>query len=438
MRDEHWINEKINNVFTPGFGGDMYLRDRAEKLSMCGGKLYKYFSFSKDDTNHSLENLRDNIIYFSKPEMFNDPFDCVMGLSIDDLIKPLVEMFISRKIGDWDDNSELTHSVIKSMLYDDMEPIESREPIIKLLKFIIKDSSFNKIIQKAKKKEIISQEEAEEAIKSLISNPSKLMEIVTIISGFSSNAALNTTFDINSIIKVVPNLISDDEIRKLLLDDNLDPKGIIRKMNAEKGILNKVGSLLTEPDRERLMKEIENFERGLPNELNKIKKRVNELMGISCFAERSDNILMWSHYADKHKGFCVEYDLSKAKNINTTLLLFPVKYSKKRANLPMDIFDFGNPNGVKVKDKDISISKFINIFLTKSDIWEYEEEWRIICLLQSLEEQKLYEDMISKVYLGANIKPEDESRIYEILQDKNDIEIIKYSMSNDSFCLVTK
>ena len=26
-------------------------------------------------------------------------------------------------------------------------------------------------------------------------------------------------------------------------------------------------------------------------------------MGISCFSEKEDSILMWSHYADNHKGW---------------------------------------------------------------------------------------------------------------------------------------
>ena len=31
-------------------------------------------------------------------------------------------------------------------------------------------------------------------------------------------------------------------------------------------------------------------------------------MGILCFSEHCDDILMWSHYSDGHKGFCLEFD----------------------------------------------------------------------------------------------------------------------------------
>ena len=28
----------------------------------------------------------------------------------------------------------------------------------------------------------------------------------------------------------------------------------------------------------------------------------------TCFSKRNDSILMWSHYADSHKGVCFEFD----------------------------------------------------------------------------------------------------------------------------------
>jgi hypothetical protein len=34
-------------------------------------------------------------------------------------------------------------------------------------------------------------------------------------------------------------------------------------------------------------------------------------LGILCLSERQDNIAMWSHYANSHRGFCLEFDVSK-------------------------------------------------------------------------------------------------------------------------------
>lgn len=34
--------------------------------------------------------------------------------------------------------------------------------------------------------------------------------------------------------------------------------------------------------------------------------------GVACFSAKSDDLLMWSHYSDGHRGFCLEFDTSLA------------------------------------------------------------------------------------------------------------------------------
>ena len=41
---------------------------------------------------------------------------------------------------------------------------------------------------------------------------------------------------------------------------------------------------------------------------NKVKKENWMHIGVACFSEANDNILMWSHYANNHEGFCLEFD----------------------------------------------------------------------------------------------------------------------------------
>ena len=52
-------------------------------------------------------------------------------------------------------------------------------------------------------------------------------------------------------------------------------------------------------------------------------------MGISCLSESDNSLLMWAHYANNHRGMCVEYDLME---INKKLKFTPVPiiYSKDR------------------------------------------------------------------------------------------------------------
>ena len=46
-------------------------------------------------------------------------------------------------------------------------------------------------------------------------------------------------------------------------------------------------------------------------------------LGILCLSEKRDDILMWSHYADGHTGFCLEFDKEGLKSWN---FCSPIRY----------------------------------------------------------------------------------------------------------------
>lgn len=78
---------------------------------------------------------------------------------------------------------------------------------------------------------------------------------------------------------------------------------------------------------------------------------------ICCFSSRYDSILMWSHYAEYHKGICLVFNtcndfnfFSNCKNIN---------YTKKRSK-----YSIGNHN------EKVLLNKYVD--------WNYENEYRII------------------------------------------------------------
>ena len=89
--------------------------------------------------------------------------------------------------------------------------------------------------------------------------------------------------------------------------------------------------------------------------------------GICCLSEVSDDILMWSHYADAHHGFCLEFSTQLGQvqfGVEfTTEITIPlrVKYSRK--------YPIVNPIVGHAIDETL---------LTKAEQWAYEREWRII------------------------------------------------------------
>jgi hypothetical protein len=87
---------------------------------------------------------------------------------------------------------------------------------------------------------------------------------------------------------------------------------------------------------------------------------IREQVGVFCVSTKRDNLLMWAHYADSHRGICLEFDgLS-----NLMAHAHKVTYSVER--VPINPFD---DSDAAMMDKSL---------LTKSDHWSYEAEWRLI------------------------------------------------------------
>ena len=164
---------------------------------------------------------------------------------------------------------------------------------------------------------------------------------------------------------------------------------------------------------------------------------------LSCFSKTYDSILMWSHYADKHKGICIEFDRPEKD-------FYDVNYSKKRIIFNLEEitkrylgYQLANE---KVDLNDKRFTKYIlKPFKTKSLDWKYEKEVR--CILSSNSEGVDYnEEMdiylykmptnITKVFLGCKIDKESNEykELVELCSGK--IEIIELSQSDTEFKLV--
>lgn len=439
MKDTSWVKPQLSNLFA-GKANDLFLSGAiANKISIFGDKLYKYYSFSKDDANHSIDNFENNIIYFSLPKKFNDPFDCVMGISLDEMTRFFSLSVVDDRIAVTDDNSALIKETIKGLLGG--ESPSTDDPTIRLIILFLKQKEFKEIIEREKRGEHSSQDEIIQVILESFSNHDFIQEFFSILSNPNSTLDLGKAIDQDKMAVIMQTIVQD---RDLLMsfcptdDKSRDAFCVVDGITAQKGTINKIKTLAKLGNQEiHIDQEIEKAQEKISESIKFIKDKINEIFGISCFAERNDNILMWSHYADKHTGFCVEYDFSKMQSQEAKLMLFPVIYSKKRPLLPMSMFDFSDINNVRVADGPLPYADIAESLLIKSDIWQYEEEWRIIHTLNHLDEQRLCENIITGVYLGANIDPENEKTIRDkaahkgvyvkkmrLLEDKYELEVI--------------
>lgn len=174
--------------------------------------------------------------------------------------------------------------------------------------------------------------------------------------------------------------------------------------------------------------------------IQKVKEVRNNAL-ISCFSKRYDSILMWSHYGDKHKGICVEFDRPDKDFLD-------VKYSKKRCKFDLEdttrrVLGYMLSNEeVDVNDKGL-IRCISEPFIVKSLDWRYEEEIRCILSPNSEgvivgDELKLYSmpTRITKIYIGCKVdnKSNEYEELLRIANERN-IEIVKLTESETTFSL---
>ncbi|WP_378956784.1 DUF2971 domain-containing protein [Pelosinus sp. sgz500959] len=130
--------------------------------------------------------------------------------------------------------------------------------------------------------------------------------------------------------------------------------------------------LLPKAAKRKATKEFKNTKRA-EEYARQLTNRIKKHVGICCFTTKPDNLLMWAHYADYHRGICLQFDFPS----DQTIIPVPSKLSKHlsailpqkvdyRRNRP--IFTLFNKNFKEVKD----------YCLIKSDDWVYEDEYRAI------------------------------------------------------------
>lgn len=121
------------------------------------------------------------------------------------------------------------------------------------------------------------------------------------------------------------------------------------------------------------------------------------------------NILMWSHYANGHQGFCIKYRLSKifisSTNPNGYLSMKKIRYTSDSIAV----------NKQQIDD-DLA-------FATKNSRWKYENEVRLISYdisteLPFLTHQLDEDSCVESIYFGYRCDDETRRTIYNIVKPR--------------------
>ena len=155
---------------------------------------------------------------------------------------------------------------------------------------------------------------------------------------------------------------------------------------------------------------------------NRWRKRTAANLGLLCFSKSWRNPVLWTHYADEHKGICLGFDVPEN-------CLHEVKYVLERLQFEQLVPDEGQL-------QQLLRTKFID--------WGYEAEYRRIVRLQkTCETNNLHfwpfdsELELREVVLGARCKVQKE-HLEELMGDGlRHIELVQARSAFQTFNVVT-
>lgn len=272
-----------------------------------------------------------------------------------------------------------------------------------------------------------------------------------------------------------PLYMQDHHVKKSIEDDPVGFKeayDVTRKQIAKIKRSNNPITVLSRciaknrfPEYKNNKKKLREISKEIEQEIREINADVSKLKEnflVSCFSEDYKSILMWSHYAEEHTGFCVKYDFkSLGYNNHLTRFLYPIIYSNKIFTIDDYVYDTDRRFKSVISDymKGIDLNKVIDglqigileknsnllndmfqVFtaLNKYNGWEYEKEWRYVLYCQiEIESAYIKIPKPTAIYLGAKSKEEDKESILEIGKEKN-IDIYQMEMKSSKFALEPK
>ncbi|SDF29380.1 DUF2971 domain-containing protein [Bosea robiniae] len=156
------------------------------------------------------------------------------------------------------------------------------------------------------------------------------------------------------------------------------------------------------------------------NAITQTKKRMSADFGIICFSASWQNPVQWSHYADKHRGICLGFDVPKQ-------YLAEIQYYPTR-----QVLNRSTPDAIR--------SLMIR---AKYEHWRYEEEWRLFEALggKTVENGLYFCDFSSRMKLQRVIIGPDCDVTEEVIRagigdTANQIEVFKARRAFKSFKIV--
>lgn len=178
---------------------------------------------------------------------------------------------------------------------------------------------------------------------------------------YANPNAFNDPLDSNPTVHVDTDLPSLEGLLFKMLEATEGKGRATQEINNHRYMSIEYGDYKTDPETAAY------YTRRLATHVDRLLNRELGSHGVLSLAKKWDCPLMWSHYADEHRGLCIQYDMTDAAFTD----LRAVSYKSQRAVRVSDLLDW------KVKGSSSAREQIANtFFFAKAPQWRYEHEWR--------------------------------------------------------------
>ncbi|MGB1269690.1 MAG: DUF2971 domain-containing protein [Flavobacteriaceae bacterium] len=232
----------------------------------------------------------------------------------------------------------------------------------------------------------------------------------------------------NEVYLSAPNDFNDPFDCKININHHLLDTDEKKEFYIKKGTKENINLLIKnnkniEEEENKLRKNLRNIDEYQKEYERRNSKYINNSIGVLSLSRRWNSILMWSHYGDYHKGYCIGFDEKVLIDSRCFEYGGDVNYTP----------DF--PEIHPLKNYDVMQKVFWQTHY-KAKEWEYEEEFRLTNLYFDKTNEELNrvvnvpENSIAEVIFGLNSEKDNKTEIIKECKSRN---IPVYQLFKDNY-----
>ncbi len=198
-------------------------------------------------------------------------------------------------------------------------------------------------------------------------------------------------------------------------------------------------------ERNKLKHKFKERHSNKPNEVKEEMHQATKTFGLFCATPHNNNLLMWSHYGEEHKGICLGFDVNlKESRLDGKLIdsffgaIAPVTYTDRYPVI--NVLKHHKFEQAFLKGDVREMAEFVSpIMLTKSHHWSYEDEIR--CIVGPLQGgfgvRSFYPERLKEAILGAKVEDDFRKEVVDLVhQYPSDIDLYESRLSESKYELI--